>query len=195
YSFSHYDSTDRSIGFDPDAGAVIGGVDYRLTRDLILGAAFGYTRTQTDLASSRGDIDADSYGGSLFGTYYRGEGVYVDGIASGGANHFSTVRRIHYAIPALDGGLTVVDQRAKASPGGAWYSLGASSGYDFHFGAITVGPLGRINYTWAHVDDYGEKIRGSGAGEGLALRVESQRVESLVGSLGAQGSYAITTPF
>jgi outer membrane lipase/esterase len=193
-AFGSKDGTSRSAGFDFSAAGVVAGADYRVLSNLILGAAFSYTASSGDLDDSGGSVDSDSYSGSLYGTYYLGEGLYVDGIVTGGVNQFDSRRQIRYAVPAVDGGITAVNQTATADTDGPWISVGASVGYDFHVAKFTLGPLARIHYTNAEVNGYQESISGSAPGSGLALNVDDQRVESLVTTLGGQVSYAISTP-
>jgi outer membrane lipase/esterase len=190
------DATSREAGFDFDGGGVTGGVDYRLTPSLILGIALGYAGTSADFQDDAGKVDVDDLSVSLYGTYYATNQFYVDGIATVGWSSYDLERRIRYSIPtvpAVGTGITTVDQVATADPDGFGFGIGAAAGYDFHWGALTAGPIGRVNYARSEVDGYREQINAAGAGFGLALDVESQTVESLVTGLGAQVSYAVST--
>lgn len=191
-------ATDRETGFDFDGGGVTAGVDYRLTPTLILGVALGYATSSANFSGDGGKADVDDLLVSLYGTYYVTDQFYVDGIGTVGWSNYDLQRRIRYSIPSLPpvgtGGLTNVDQTAKSSTDGLGFGLGAATGYDFNWGALTAGPLGRVNYVQTKVNGYRESIGGTAPGYGLALDVESQTVESLVTGLGAQVSYAISTP-
>jgi outer membrane autotransporter protein len=190
------DATSREAGFDFDGGGVTAGVDYRVTPNLILGGAFGYSMTSADFKDDSGSVDVDDFLVSLYGTYYVTDQFYVDGIASVGWSSYDLARRIQYSnptIPSVGTGITNVDQTATADPDGFGFGIGAAAGYDFHWGGLTAGPIGRINYVRNEVDGYREQINATGPGNGLALDVDSQTVESLVTGLGAQVSYAIST--
>lgn len=197
YSTGSLDATSREAGVDFDSGGVTAGVDYRLTPNLILGAAFGYLHTSADYQQSSGKLDSDDYSGTLYGTYYVTDQFYLDGTATVGGTNYSSDRRIKYALPAVPqtgGGITTVNQTARADPGAIWYAFGLSGGYDFQFGGFTVGPIGRLTYVRTEVDSYQERIDSSAAGSGLALNVGSQTVESFTTSLGGQASYSFSTP-
>ncbi|MGH7264834.1 MAG: autotransporter outer membrane beta-barrel domain-containing protein [Candidatus Rokuibacteriota bacterium] len=189
------DATDREAGFDFDAGSLLGGVDYRFTRDLVLGAAVGYSVTNADLAGSRGSVDVDGVSLSLYGTHFATNRFFVDGIVSGGFDSYDTSRNIRYAIPGVGGGTTEVNQTARGDTDGPWFVVGAGAGYDVTMGGLTFGPLARVSFAKAYIDGYQESISGTGPGSGLALDVDSQDVDSLQTVLGAQASYAIGTGF
>jgi outer membrane lipase/esterase len=112
-----------------------------------------------------------------------------------GWSSYDLSRTIRYNIPGTPIGTTdtSVNQTAKGDPDGFNFGIGATAGYDFRWGALTAGPIGRINYFRSEVDGYRETISGTAPGFGLALNVDSQTVDSLVSGLGAQVSYAIST--
>jgi outer membrane lipase/esterase len=198
YATGTLDRTSREAGVDFDSGGFTAGVDYRLTPNLILGAAFGYLRTSADYSQSGGSLDSDDYSGTLYGTYYVTDQFYLDGTATVGGTDYSIDRRIQYAVPGVPqtgGGITTVNQTARADTGAIWYAFGLSGGYDFQFSGFTVGPIGRLAYVRTEIDSYQEKIDSTTAGSGLALNVGSQTVESFTTSLGGQASYSFSTPF
>lgn len=198
YTTGDVDATSREAGFDFNGGGVTGGVDYRVTPNLILGVALGYATGSADFSGDGGQVDVDDFSVSLYGTYYVTDQFYVDGIATIGWSSYDLLRRIRYSIPSLPpvgtGGLTTVDQTAKSDTDGLGFGVGVAAGYDFSWGGLTAGPIGRLNYVQSKVDGYQEHIDNTAPGFGLALDVESQTVESLVSGLGAQVSYAISTP-
>ncbi len=81
--FTDKDATTRESGFDSTSVAVTGGVDYRITPELIVGLSLGYTYIDTDLSSSGGSVDSDGYSASLYGTYYVTSAFYVDATVTG----------------------------------------------------------------------------------------------------------------
>jgi uncharacterized protein with beta-barrel porin domain len=194
------DSTSREAGFDFDTLGVTAGVDYRFTNNFVLGAAFGFASTDSDIDPSGGggDLDTKVYNGALYGTYYL-QDFYVDGIASFGWSSFDLSRNIFYSIPGLGDNLapagrpTIVNQTAKGDTDGGHFSVGLGAGYDFRFGGLTVGPRGRLNYFKLDIDHFRESIDGTADGFGLALEYEGQIVESLMTALGGQASYAVST--
>jgi uncharacterized protein with beta-barrel porin domain len=197
YAWGDVSSTSRESGFDFSAGGIWGGVDYRVTSNLILGVGAGYGKLSADFSDNGGTVDADDFTASLYGTYYPNEKLYVDGIITVGFTSYDLERRIVYSIPTIPSvgtGITNVNQTAKADPDGLTFGVGVAAGYDFSWGALTAGPIGRVNYVRSKVDSYSESINNTAPGFGLALDVPSQTVESLVTGLGGQVSYAISTP-
>jgi outer membrane autotransporter protein len=192
--FTDKDTTAREAGFDSTSVAVTGGIDYRIMPNLIVGLSLGYTSIDTDLTAPSGrSLDSDAYSASLYGTYYVFSAFYVDATVSGGLTSLDSKRAIQYSIPAINGGTTTVDQTATGETDGAFYSLGASAGYDFTIWGFTLSPFGRVFYTRTETDGYRESIPGSDPGFGLPLDVASQDVDSLLTILGAQVVYPIVT--
>jgi outer membrane autotransporter protein len=191
--FTDKDATTREAGFDSTSVTVTGGVDYRFTPSLIVGLSLGYTSVDTDLSASGGSLDSDAFSVSLYGTYYVSTAFYVDATVTGGWTSLDSRRAIQYAIPAVNGGVTTVDQTATGETDGNFYSLGASAGYDFTVKGFILTPLGRVFYTRTETDGYRETIPGSDPGFGLPLDVASQDLDSLVTILGAQVLYPFVT--
>ena len=196
YTTGDVEATSREAGYDFKGGGVTGGVDYRLTPNVILGFALGYAATSVDFSDNGGKVNVDDLLASVYGTYYVTDQFYVDGIATVLWSSYDLARAIRYSIPTVSPvgtGVTNVSQTAKSDPDGLGFGVGTAAGYDFNWGALTAGPIGRVNYVWSKVNGYRERIDGTAPGFGLGLDVEDQTVESLVTGLGGQVSYAIST--
>lgn len=201
------DATSREAGFDFKTFGVTFGTDYRFTDNFVLGVAFNYLSTNIDFDTSSflgtpagGGIDTQGFGFSFYGTYYVSNQFYVDGIINLGWNHYDIDRRITYAISATDrtgvlipGTTTNVNQSARGDTDSAQYSFSVGAGYDFPIQGFTITPLARLEYIRLNVDGYQETINNTAPGFGLALAFEGQNVDSLLGVLGGQASYAIST--
>lgn len=198
FAFGNKDATSREAGFDfRSAGGTVG-LDYRFTRQFVLGGAFGYGTSKVDLDANGGDVDTDSYALSLYGTYYVSDAWYIDGIFTVGWSDFDSTRNIEYGIAGVPGlsssPQVLVRQTARADTDGRQFAFSFGSGYDWHTGALTYGPYARINYIQVAIDAFRERINNSNAGFGLALSFENQTVVSFTTILGGQASYAISTP-
>jgi uncharacterized protein with beta-barrel porin domain len=197
FSTGDKNTTSREAGFDFDGAGVTAGVDYRVMPNLVLGVALGYASTRADFAQAGGSLDSRDFSGSLYGTFYPTDQLYVDGLVSMGTTDYSLDRTIRYTItglPSAGGAPTTVDQTARGETDGRWYQVSFGGGYEIALGPVTVTPLGRVTYAHARVDGYRESIAGTTPGFGLNLDMDDQEVESLVTVLGAQASYAISTP-
>ncbi len=185
------DARGEAGDYEVDGGGITAGIDYRVTDRLVAGVGFGWNRQATDFDSFasagpgggvvRGsEIDSDSYGGSLYGSFFDGP-WYVDGVLSYTYLDYELERPI-LLVSFLDGtarGDTRADQFG-ASLGG---------GYEFDLGGLAVGPTAGVDYRQTWIDGYTE----SGV-PGFPLDYDDQDILSLVTKLGAEASYAISTP-
>ena len=173
-SFGNQDLTPRDAGFDFHTMGMTAGVDYRLTDQLVLGAAFGYLRTKMNLDASAGDSRINGYSLSAYGSYYL-QNFYVDGIATFGWNEYRNERN-------------VADVTAQSHTDGTQFAVGLSTGYDVHVGALSVGPTARVNYARVRIDGY----RETGAAS-FDTRISEQTIESVTSALGGEVRYALST--
>lgn len=179
--------------FDFDIHGLTLGVDYRYSDKFIFGAALGYNNQDTDLAPGQGGVDASGYTLSAYGTYFRDNSWYTDGVITLGKNNYDMVRQIAYTIPDGIGGFTTVNQTARSDSGGDLLSIGATFGRDFQKGGWSIGPYGRLLYTKLDFDRIEETLVSSGPGAGLGLIVEERSLDSLATILGGKFTRAIST--
>ncbi len=183
-SFGDRDSTQNEVGYSYHTGGLTAGADYRLTDNLVLGAAFNYLRTNATFFSSLGNTDAQGYGGILYGTYYIG-GFHIDLNGGFAWNNYDITRNIAYG-----GNGIFISRTATGSPSGQEYNVNLGVGYDFALKGFTLTPYGRVEYLNLVTESYTE----SGA-QGLNLQVRGQRVQSFLTVVGGQVSYAWSVPF
>jgi len=175
-SIGDQDPTSRDLGFDFYTAGMTAGVDYRVTDQLILGAALGYLRTKSTFDASGGDSRINGYSVSVYGNYYPVEKLYLDGIATFGWNEYRNERNIAGAFTA------------DSNTDGTQFAISVSTGYDFNAGALTFGPTVRVNYVRVHIDGY----RETGA-DAFNLKIGSQTIESVTSAVGGDVRYAIST--
>jgi outer membrane autotransporter protein len=185
YNTGNLDSSFNQLGYNFNSGSVTAGIDYRLTKDLILGTAFTYTRTETGFDRNGGSLDSDAFNGAFYGTYYATDALYFDGIATFGGINYDSVRHIQYTVPG-----DPVNANAKANPNGEQYSVSLGTGYNFAVQEWTLNPYARINYAKLEVDGFNER-----GGDGWAMGFGDQRVESVTTTVGSQVSYSLSTPW
>jgi outer membrane autotransporter protein len=188
YITGDVDTSTNQLGFDFDNWGGTLGVDYRITNDLVAGAAFTYLNTDADVDSSAGNVESDSYTGSIYATYSHQGGFYVDGIASYGASDFDISRRIQYSL--VTDVLGTVDTTAEGDPSGSQYSFGLGIGYQFAVGSSTIEPFARADYQEYEIDSYSER-----GGQGWGERFSRQRIRSLPTSVGLRLSNAFSMPW
>jgi outer membrane autotransporter protein len=163
--------SDNSIkGYDFTTGGVSVGLDYRITNCLAVGIFGTYAHTWTSL--NPGDVDVDTGRGGAYATYWN-QGFYVNGGIYGGYNSYDTSRQT-----LLRGRL------ANGNTSGYEFSTFVDTGYDFHFGNLSFGPVFAAQYTNVHFDSYTEQ------GAFLPLNIHDDSEESWRTDLGIQASYA-----
>jgi autotransporter-associated beta strand protein len=156
--FVNVDGDGNSQGYNFTTGGVSIGVDYRITDQLAIGVMGDYSHTWTSLNPS-GNIDVNSGRGGLYATWYN-HGVYLDAAIYAGHNSYSSSRS------GLEG-------LADGNTGGTEWSTFLSGGYDFHFGPLTVGPIGALQYTYANVSGFSEN------GSLAPMQIQSDSADSL----------------
>ena len=180
-SFGDQRATSREAGFDfHTAGLTLGG-DYRVTDNIILGAAFGYLNTKAEFDASAGHLTTNGYSLSAYGTYFLADKMYLDAITTYGWNDYDTTRNTT---------VSGINETARGNTDGNQFVLSVGGGYNFTFGPLTAGPTARVNYVRIHVDGFRE--RGAATS---GLKIDGQSVESLATDFGGQLSYAISMPW
>ena len=157
---------------DFTTGSVTAGVDYRITRTIVVGVAGTYSRTLTDI-SLGGDSEGFTAGGSLYGTWYRNN-WYTDAYA-GIAATSTDIRRV-----TLIGATSL---EATADTHGTVLTGGVRVGRNYEAGNFIVGPFAAIDYVHNKTDAYTET--GAGA---FSLAVPETTATSLQSTLGAQAA-------
>jgi len=164
------ESTDDSRGSSFKTGGVTLGADYRINRHLVVGAAFGYANTSSRL-NGGGNLDFDSGKGSLYATQQFG-GFYLNEIVGVGYSSIDTKRRTF-------GGF------ARGQTNTTDFNGLLGTGYDFHTGPFTYGPVASLQYTTIGIDGFTEH------GAVGALHIEEQRQDSLKSAVGARLAYTL----
>jgi outer membrane autotransporter protein len=185
------DARSATPEYDYDTAGVTAGVDYRVNEAWVVGAALGYTKQDTELAQSRGDVDAKGWSVSGYTTWYNEKSWYLDGVLSLGSNDYDVRRQIAYEIVGANGSLTRISQQARASTSGDQLLFAVSGGRDFQKGAWNFGPYVRATYNRVEFDSYEERLQ-TGPGSGLGLAVSSRELKSMTGALGGKVSYAMS---
>jgi outer membrane autotransporter protein len=155
-------------GYNFTTGGASVGIDYRITDNLAIGLFGTYAHTWTSL--NPGSIDTNTGLGGLYFTYWN-QGFYINGAVFGGYNSYDTSR----------GELT--NTEANGSTSGYEVSTFVDTGYNFHFGNFSFGPVFAAQYTNVHVDGFTEQ------GSFLPLNIHSDSEESWRTDLGVRASY------
>lgn len=163
------DGDANARGADYRSGGFTFGVDTELGKNLIVGAALGYARTDIDPVA--GDLEVKTVQGALYGGW-RGDAWYARASAGFGAHDFDAGRRV--AVGGV-GGTARADYDGLSATGG--FEVGRRS----MLGGARVTPFAGLEYTHLRRERFSEY--GAGAAN---LDVASERADSLRAVLGAR---------
>lgn len=185
---------DDDPGFDFKTYGLTAGVDYRVTDSIVLGAALGFNRNDSDVRGNRGGVENRGTTLSAYGSWYHPASFYIDGVLTVGKHQLDLSRDIRYTLRGLSGNPITIQQTATASPDSDQFGVSLAFGRDWNRGAWAFGPYTRFNYTKIDFDAYTEQMSDpNGAGAGLALSVDARELTSLEGILGGKLSYTAST--
>jgi outer membrane autotransporter protein len=152
------------FGFDYDAGSGTIGVEYSVSRNLILGIAANYTGTSADVTGGA-TVDVSAIQGAVYLSYATRQ-WFFDLLAAYGS-HDLDLARPGLGDPVL------------GSTGASALALAARAGYLFDFGGLRAGPIAGLTYVHSRVDGYTET-----GDPQLTLTVSALTLDSLTGSIG-----------
>jgi len=178
--------------YDYDINGLTAGLDYRVNDRLIFGGALGYTRQDTELQGAPGEMEMSGWSVSGYGTYYRDNSWYTDGVLTWGRNSFDLLRTITYTVPTPGGGSSTVSQTARSQSDGDMIEAAFTFGRDFQAGGWSIGPYGRLLYTRLDFDEIHDEM-DPGTGSGLGLSIDARSLTSVASEIGAKFTYAHST--
>ena len=180
------DRTGNQAGFDFKTFALTAGIDYRFTDQLVLGTAFSYVANDNQIDGNGGSLDAQGYSLTLYGTYYRSDNFYLDGIIDYGWDDYDQQRNVNYSLPD-----TSVRQRFNSDYGGQQFFVDVGAGYNFTRGDWTFGPEVRLSYLDVRVDPFQERANNGDSGSAWTVAIDEQNLQSLVSRVGGRVNYLI----
>ncbi|HJT24468.1 MAG TPA: autotransporter domain-containing protein, partial [bacterium] len=143
------------------------GVDYRLSREALVGLIVGYGHTDVALGTG-GTLTVDGGQAGLYGLFYS-EGFYAGGLVEGGLNSYGTQRQGY-------GGT------ATGSSQGSQFDGAMELGYQFKAGRVKIGPMGLMQYGSVNMNGFTEQ------GSQAPLTVPAQSENSLLSRLGLKAN-------
>jgi uncharacterized protein YhjY with autotransporter beta-barrel domain/phospholipase/lecithinase/hemolysin len=152
------------VGYEYDATAGTAGIEYSISRNLIIGLAGNYTATHADLTSGA-NIDLDAIQAAAYLSYAT-KHVFADVLVGLGSHDIGLVR------PG------VIDA-VRSDTDALTFALAARGGYLLDFGSLRAGPIAGLTYIHTRVDGYTEK-----GDPLLTFDVASQTLETLTGNVG-----------
>lgn len=180
---SRQDEREAIAGYHANYHGMLIGADAELNERWRAGGLFSYARTSVnnDGANKHNSADIDSYGVIAYATYTANP-WYLN-LSAGAVQHqYDTKRQIS---------LTGFDGTAKGHYDGMQYLAAVQAGYPIDLGAnTTLTPIAGLAYSTLKQDSYTEK-----GGNGAALHVDSDDIDSLKSDLGAKLERSFATSY
>ena len=180
---SRQDEREDIAGYHANYHGMLIGADADLNDSWRAGGLFSYSSTSVnnDGANKHNSADIDSYGLIAYATYTANQ-WYVN-LSAGAVQHqYDTKRQIS---------LTGFDGTAKGDYDGMQYLAAVQAGYPIDLGSkTTLTPIAGLTYSTLKQDSYTEKD-----GNGAALHVNSDDIDSLKSDLGAKLERSFATSY
>ena len=194
--FGNKDETRQAGGFSFDTSGFTAGLDYRLTDNLLVGGAVGYTRYDVDFdvtseSLSGQDLSSDGVTLAGYAAYFPTPKVFIDGALTLGWLNYQTRRRIR-AVGSPD--VDDLDAITKGKFDSFYYGLAARAGYETRLiGRVQMTPTFQLEYVRAKIDGFEEESSNPRA-DAISLAFGNQRAESLRSKLGVELRRGFQTP-
>lgn len=166
------DGDQNARGVDYNFYGLAGGVDWEVGQNWVVGAAFGYSRTDADLKS--GGLDVDSYMAAVYGAWQSSSAFYLNGNLTFGLHSTDANRQIIVGT---------FSERAEADYDSASMQAAVEAGQ-----TLKTTPKGFDVTPFVGLEaftDSRESFTESGAGV-ANLDVDRERMESLQSSVGVR---------
>ncbi len=180
-AYGEGESRNKEKGFDVDGQEILAGVDYRFNKALIMGAALGYSTSETREDGGDTKLDVDGWNLSVYGNYYPMENWYVDWLFGYGESSIETRRTI-----AFSG----ISTNARGDTDGDSLSAALGTGYIRSHESWTFDTYTNVDYRSGSVDGYRE-INDAG----LGLNIFSTTTDTFTARVGGRVSKAINYDF
>ncbi|MGH6927404.1 MAG: autotransporter outer membrane beta-barrel domain-containing protein, partial [Dongiaceae bacterium] len=146
--YQHKDktATDFELGFESNSVGPTIGVDYMIGTDGVIGAAFDYSHGFGEYDNNYGDFDTDTYTLIVYGSYFPTDQSFIDLALGVGRKEFDNAH-------VDEGGGTGI---VKSDTDGIEFTADITGGYDFSFGAVTVGPRLGLHFKRTDLNSFTE---------------------------------------
>ena len=167
--FGSRDGDDEAQGYDRDSWGAAIGLDYLMGESFLIGAAGHYLATSADFDGFGDEVDVDSFGFSLYGSWQPGQ-LYVDVGANVSFNSYESTRYLPTGLGT---------EEFEGDYDGTSYGFYAESGWRFDLGRFAITPSAGIAYTSISTDSFTE----TGTASGLALQSDGIDADSFTTTL------------
>jgi len=182
------ENTTLETGYEADTHGLTVGMDYFFSDQFVAGIAVDYADTDLDYNSNAGGSDYEGVSVITYGSFEAGNGFSLDGYLGWTGIDYDIQRNISMASQSPAG--TTLNTVANANTEANKVLTGLNLAYNMNFNAIEFTPSLSLDYSGTYLDAYAESnVRG------LALRYDSQDIQSFKSNLGFNSSYSISMPW
>ncbi len=174
-----------------DSTEVSGGADIRLTNRLVVGVLLGHTEKRVDFDSSRSIVDGAIRGNgesAIAYAQYETDAAFVN--LALGWQHLSLATRRRITYPSNNPAIPSVDVTSYSKTGSTAFIATLGGGYSFHYKGLTAEPYLNLQNVSTRINGFTEY-----SDDGFDINTPSQTIQSLEGSAGLRGQYAILGPW
>jgi uncharacterized protein with beta-barrel porin domain len=171
--WSEADGDPEAAGYSQDSGGLVGGLDFALADNAVIGGAFGWGTSSVDFESQRDHADIDSFQFGGYGSYGFGR-FYADAQVSFAFHDIQTTRELDLGFDTF---IAAADYDAQS------WTIAGEVGTMFKLGRVNLQPMVAVNYTDTSTDSF---IEG-GAGD-FGLIVGEADGDSLSTQVGLRAS-------
>ncbi len=185
FTNSEQDSSDIEAGHEADTQTITLGFDYRVSNQLILGAAANISQSEAEYSMNSGTLDNLNVTHILYSSYYSDD-WFFDSSLSYGQDSYEQERSISCSDCYFGQAL---DQTYSSEFDGSQLALSVSTGYNWNLRAFSITPS--IQYTFATLktDAYNENASHEGNGADMALAMSDQERDVSTLKAGASFQY------
>ncbi len=167
------DGDAEAPGYKQNAGGIVGGLDFAVGENAVVGGALGWSTNNVDFSTPGDHADFNSFQFGGYGSYGFGR-FYADGQVSFAFHDVTTTRELDLGFNTF-----VADASYNAR---AW-TVAGEVGTVFKLGGVNLQPMVGVNYTDASTNGFIE----SGAG-GFSLIVADANATSFTSTIGMRAS-------
>lgn len=198
FGWGDREPTELEDAFAFDGKDLTGGIDYRFSRQFVLGGIVGYTKQRIDFDSTRsvvdGGIESDGYSLTLY-ALNEWDGPYLSASLGWQSLSLDSTRIITY--PSFNINTESVYATARGSTDSTTLTATFNFGWPLNHNAFGFEPYLRGEYSSNRIDAFKESSINNLNGQpaGFDFSFDDQTIKSLDTALGFRVQYAFTPSF